>query len=51
MLGERIGLAGVEVDVGTGGETGTTRAAVGETLSPGRIPGATAVLALGTSGR
>ena len=33
---------------GIGGETGTTRAAVGETLSPGRIPGATAVLALGT---
>lgn len=43
--GERIGLAGVEVDVGAGGiggETGATRAAVGETLSPGRIPGATA---------
>ena len=52
--GDRIGLAGVEVDVGAGGiggETGTTMAAVGKTLSPGRIPDATAVLALGTSGR
>ena len=36
--GERIGLAGVEVDVGAGGiggETGTTMDVVGETLSPG----------------
>ena len=36
---------------GIGGETGTTMAAVGETLSPGGIPGTAAVLALRTSGR
>ena len=53
--GERLRLAGVEVEFGTGGkggDTGTTRAAVGLFwLSPGRTPGATAVLTLGTVGR